>query len=59
MSKAFVLGNGSMMIGLGRDGLVYDLYYPYVGLENHTAGGNVHRVGAVSYTHLDVYKRQR
>lgn len=45
MAKAFVLGNGSMMIGLGRDGLVYDLYYPYVGLENHTAGGNVHRVG--------------
>ena len=41
MAKAFVLGNGSMMIGLGRDGLVYDLYYPYVGLENHTAGGNV------------------
>ena len=45
MAKAFVLGNGTMMVGLGRDGLVYDLYYPYVGLENHTAGGNVHRVG--------------
>lgn len=45
MPKAFTLGNGNMMIGLDQYGQVYDLYYPYIGLENHTAGSLVHKIG--------------
>lgn len=45
MSKAFTLGNGNMMIGLDQQGQVYDVYYPYIGLENHTAGQLVHKIG--------------
>lgn len=35
-----------MMVGLGPNGFVQDLYYPYVGLENHTnAREQGHRIG--------------
>ncbi len=45
MPKAFTLGNGNMMIGLDQQGQVYDVYYPHIGLENHTAGHLVHKIG--------------
>ncbi len=48
MAKSLTLANGSMLVGLDAHGQVRDLYYPYVGLENHvsSAGGTfVHRVG--------------
>lgn len=45
MSKSFTLGNGNMMIGLDQKGQVYDVYYPYIGLENHTAGPLMHKIG--------------
>lgn len=34
-----------MMIGLDQSGQVYDLYYPFIGLENHTAGNLKHKIG--------------
>jgi GH15 family glucan-1,4-alpha-glucosidase len=30
-----MLGNGSMLVGLDKHGMVNDFYYPYVGLEDH------------------------
>src|SRR5258708_31586214 len=45
MSRSIVLGNGNMFLALDHHGQVQDLYFPYVGLENHTAGGCVHRLG--------------
>ncbi len=45
MAKSFVFGNGSMTVGLDVNGQVYDLCYPFVGLENHTGGAFVHKVG--------------
>ena len=46
------------VIGLGYVGLplarLFSTKYPTVGFDM-----NQHRVDAVSYTHLDVYKRQR
>ncbi len=45
MAKSFVFGNGSIAIGLDNYGQVYDLYFPYVGLENHTGGPYVHKIG--------------
>lgn len=34
MAKSLVFGNGRLHVGLNEHGLVHDLYYPYVGLEN-------------------------
>ncbi|HEX9679077.1 MAG TPA: glycoside hydrolase family 15 protein [Candidatus Saccharimonadales bacterium] len=46
MSRPVFLSNGSMAVGLNRFGLVNDLYYPYVGLENHVGNKDLfHRVG--------------
>ena len=35
MSRPIVLGNGSMLVGIDKFGMVADFYYPYVGLEDH------------------------
>jgi len=46
MARPIVLSNGEMHVGLNGYGTVHDFYYPYVGFENHSAGGNLrHRVG--------------
>ncbi len=45
MPKALVLSNGNLLIGFDRYAQVRDLYFPYVGLENHTGGHYRHRLG--------------
>jgi GH15 family glucan-1,4-alpha-glucosidase len=46
MARPVVLANGELLVGLNEFGLVHDFYYPYVGLENHSAGANmVHKIG--------------
>ncbi|MBI3889644.1 glycoside hydrolase family 15 protein [Candidatus Saccharibacteria bacterium] len=46
MARPIVLSNGELHVGLNNYGLVHDLYYPYVGLENHSSGLSTrHRVG--------------
>ncbi len=46
MARPIVLSNGELHIGLNNFGLVHDFYFPYVGLENHSAGQNMrHKVG--------------
>lgn len=46
MSRPIVLSNGELHVGLNMFGLVHDFYFPYVGLENHSAGKDLrHRVG--------------
>ena len=45
MAKLFIYGNGTILVGLDNYGQVYDLYFPYVGLENHTGGSYVHKIG--------------
>lgn len=44
MPRALVLGNGSFLVCLDTHGFVRDMYFPYVGLENHVAGQK-HRIG--------------
>ncbi len=44
MARAQVLGNGHMAVCLDGEGVVRDIYYPHVGLENHV-GGHRHRIG--------------
>lgn len=46
MARPIVLSNGELHVGINTYGLVHDVYYPYVGLENHTIGRDTrHRVG--------------
>lgn len=44
MPRSLVLSNGHMMVCLDQYGFVRDLYYPYIGLENHVLG-KTHRIG--------------
>lgn len=45
MPKSLTLGNGNILVGLNKYGLLSDFYFPYVGLENHVGGHYLHRVG--------------
>lgn len=46
MARPVVLSNGELHVGLNDYGLVHDFYFPYVGLENHSAGSNMrHKIG--------------
>ncbi len=46
MARRIVLSNGELHIGLNNFGLVHDMYFPYVGFENHAAGQALrHKVG--------------
>lgn len=46
MPRPITLGNGQMLVGLDGFGLVSDMYYPYVGLENHVTARRLHhRIG--------------
>ncbi len=40
-----VLGNGNMMVCLDKFGQVRDLYFPYVGSENHIGQNQTHKIG--------------
>ncbi len=44
MPRSLVLGNGQLLVCLDSNGLVRDLFYDYVGQENHV-GGHRHHVG--------------
>lgn len=39
------LGNGNLLVTLDKKGLMRDIYFPYVGMENQTAYKHFHRIG--------------
>ena len=39
MPRDVPVGNGQMLVTFDRDYQIRDFYYPYVGQENHAAGG--------------------
>jgi len=46
VARPVILSNGELHVGLNKYGVVHDFYYPYVGFENHSAGGGLrHKVG--------------
>jgi len=45
MPKALILGNGSMLVAVDGYGSVDDVYYPYVGLEDHITQDAVNKLG--------------
>lgn len=46
MPRALVLGNGEFSVCLDESGFVRDMFFPYVGLENHVLGKK-HRIGVM------------
>lgn len=45
MPKKYTLGNGNLLVNFDASLQMSDCYYPYVGQENHSAFGKLHRVG--------------
>lgn len=45
MPRPLVLGNGSVLATFDEHLQMRDLYYPFVGMEDHTTYGKVHRMG--------------
>ena len=45
MARSLSFGNGSMLVCIDQFAQVRDLYFPYVGLENHIGGHYVHKIG--------------
>src|SRR3989338_2948805 len=45
MPKHLVIGNGSLLAAFDEHLQLRDLYFPHVGMEDHTAYGDVHRTG--------------
>lgn len=45
MARSLSFGNGSMLVCIDHFAQVRDLYFPYVGLENHIGGHYVHKIG--------------
>ncbi|PIR52996.1 glycoside hydrolase family 15 [Candidatus Peregrinibacteria bacterium CG10_big_fil_rev_8_21_14_0_10_49_10] len=45
MPHSLVIGNGSVLAAFDEHLQMRDLYYPHVGMEDHTAYGDVHRTG--------------
>lgn len=45
MAKSIILGNSNIFVGFDTRGQIRDVYFPYVGLENHVAGHLLHRLG--------------
>jgi GH15 family glucan-1,4-alpha-glucosidase len=47
MPRSLVLGNGSMLATFDDRLQMRDVYFPYVGMEDHTTFGRVHRIGVM------------
>ncbi|HSE60785.1 MAG TPA: glycoside hydrolase family 15 protein [Candidatus Saccharimonadales bacterium] len=46
MTRPILLSNGTLHVGLNLYGMVHDLFYPWVGFENHARAQNMrHRIG--------------
>jgi GH15 family glucan-1,4-alpha-glucosidase len=45
MARSLTFGNGNMLILIDRYARVRDIYFPFVGLENHVGGRYAHRIG--------------
>ena len=45
MPRSLILGNGTLLATFDSHLQMRDLYYPHVGMEDHTTYQHVHRVG--------------
>jgi GH15 family glucan-1,4-alpha-glucosidase len=52
MSKAIVLANGNILVGLNNAGFLRDFYYPFVGHENHVRSPMLHKIAVWDSGHF-------
>ena len=45
MPKSLAFGNGNVLVCTDAYGRVRDVYFPFVGLENHIGGAYAHKIG--------------
>lgn len=45
MPRSIVTGNGNLLIAMDKDNMIRDIYFPFVGMENHVGFGDWHRIG--------------
>ncbi|MBN2087350.1 glycoside hydrolase family 15 protein [Candidatus Peregrinibacteria bacterium] len=45
MPRAIVTGNGNLLVAMDKNSMLQDLYFPYVGMEDHISYRHMHRVG--------------
>lgn len=45
MPRALVTGNGNLLVALDAQNMLQDLYFPFVGMENHISFNHMHRIG--------------
>ncbi len=45
MPKSLILSNGNLVVDHDKNGLIRDIYYPHVGLDNNTGSNYVHKIG--------------
>ncbi len=45
MPRSIVTGNGNLLVAMDPENMIRDLYYPYVGMEDHVAFQHLHRIG--------------
>lgn len=45
MPRAIVTGNGNLLIAMDKNSMLQDLYFPYVGMEDHISYRHMHRIG--------------
>jgi len=45
MPRSIVTGNGNLLIAMDAQNMIRDLYFPYVGMEDHVAYQHLHRIG--------------
>ncbi len=52
MARSLILGNSNLVVTLDANALVRDVYFPYVGQENHVQFGSKHRIGVYANSAL-------
>ncbi|MBU0727296.1 glycoside hydrolase family 15 protein [Patescibacteria group bacterium] len=45
MPRAIVTGNGNLLVAMDKNSMLQDLYFPYVGMEDHISYKHMHRIG--------------
>lgn len=63
MPRSTIVGNGNLLVTLDNKLMVRDIYFPYVGLEDHTAYSHFHKIGIftdgkINWLHANEFKSE-
>lgn len=63
MPRSTIVGNGNLLVTMDNKLMVRDIYFPYVGLEDHTAYSHFHKIGVftdgkINWLHSNAFKTE-